>query len=271
MLSRATSSIARSARVVGKLTLFGVLTLVLSPVQGAFLGVKADGAARWLTTLYHRLLAAILGIRVVIKGRPASGPLIVLANHASWIDIVAIASIVPVAFVAKREVRTWPVIGWLARLQRSVFIDRDRHRTIAVAQRDIASRIRSGYAVVIFPEGTSTDGTVVLPFRPALIESARGVFGFDDAIEAVSIQPLAITYVGYGERTAVWERDDPTPFFLHLVRFLASPGVRVLIEWGDPIDFVRTSNRKMVCLAAEDATRLLLAGLRREAKEFGDG
>jgi 1-acyl-sn-glycerol-3-phosphate acyltransferase len=264
------SSIARSARVIGKLMLFGVLTLVLSPVQGIFLVMRAEGVARWVSTFYNRLLAVLLGIRLVTKGVPAPAPLVVLANHASWIDIVAIASFMPVAFVAKREVGAWPVIGWLARLQRSVFLDRDRRMTIAAAQRDIASRIRAGYAVVIFPEGTSTDGTVVLPFRPALIESARDVLAFDGGIEAVWIQPLAITYVGQGERTAVWERDDPTPFFLHLVRFLASRGVRVLIEWGDPIAFVRTSNRKIICSAAENTTRQLLAGLRREAKEFGD-
>ncbi|MFK0691141.1 lysophospholipid acyltransferase family protein [Mesorhizobium sp. IMUNJ 23033] len=260
--------ITRSVKVVAKLALFGVLTLVLIPVQGVMLAMRAEGAARWMSKCYHQFLALLLGIRLTTKGTPGQAPLVVLANHASWIDVIAIASIVPVAFVAKQEVGAWPIIGSLARLQRSVFVNRDRHITVQAARRDIASRIRAGYPVVIFPEGTSTDGTVVLPFRPALVESARDVLALNGAIEAVWVQPLAITYAGQGERVAVWERDDPTPFLLHLVRFLASQGVRVLVEWGDPIAFVRTSNRKIVCRTAEDATRRLLAGLRQEAAEL---
>jgi len=114
-----------------------VLTLVLLPFQS--LAVRFDWALhRRIPTLYHGLVCRILGVRIRTVGRRADvAPLLLVANHVSWLDISVITAVAPVVFVAKREVAAWPVFGLLARLQRSIFVDRERrHKT-----RDVNSEI----------------------------------------------------------------------------------------------------------------------------------
>ena len=117
---------------------------------------------------YHRILCAVIGIRVrQIGQRSPDFPLLILANHASWLDIVVITALTPAVFIAKREVATWPLFGQLAKLQRSVFIDRERRHKTGAATQEIAERLLGGDAVVLFAEGTSGDGNRTLPFRSA--------------------------------------------------------------------------------------------------------
>jgi 1-acyl-sn-glycerol-3-phosphate acyltransferase len=99
-------------------------------------------------------------------------PLLIVANHSSWLDISIITSLAPVVFVAKAEIARWPFFGLLAKLQRSIFVERDRrHKTGAVTS-EIAQRLAEGDPVLLFGEGTAGDGNRVLPFRTALIGAA---------------------------------------------------------------------------------------------------
>ena len=101
---------------------------------------------------------------------PSSGLLV--SNHLSYIDIIGFSSIRPCVFVAKRDVATWPLFGWLARAAGTIFVDRERRFSSPKAVDVIADAIAGGSVVVIFPEGTSSDGATVLPFKSALLESA---------------------------------------------------------------------------------------------------
>ena len=113
---------------------------------------------------WQRIACAIVGIRVRVDGEPAAPPLLIAANHISWLDISVLGSVLPVSFVAKAEVAGWPVVGTLARLQRTVFIDRDPpYRRPASATEAIAARVGRGDVMVLFAEGTTGDGNRSCP------------------------------------------------------------------------------------------------------------
>ena len=133
-----------------------------------------------------RAVLAALGIRLVWRGPvPRPGSLLV-ANHVSWLDIVALLAVEPVALVAKHDVRNWPVIGVLARLSGSVFLDRTRPRLLPGAVGEVAAALRAGRSVAVFPEGTTFCGATRGRFRPAM---------FQAAVDAhAPVVPIAIRY-----------------------------------------------------------------------------
>ena len=169
-----------------------------------------------------------------------------------------IGSLHPVSFIAKSDVDGWPVIGHLARLQRSVFIDRQRRRATADVNRAVAERLSRGDVIVLFAEGTTGDGNRILPFRSSLVGAARATL--DDHTGAkISVVPLAITYtrrnglpVGRRERPEIaWYGDmELVP---HLGLFARRGPLDAVVIWGDPILF--NGDRKEATLAAESAVR----------------
>ena len=126
---------------------------------------------------YYRVLCTILRIRVRVSGTPVrERAVLFVSNHVSWADIVVIGSLAPVAFVAKSEVAKWPLVGITAKMQRTVFVDRTRRHQAADAVKEIVARLAGGTSVVLFAEGTSSDGNRVLPFRSALIGAVERGF-----------------------------------------------------------------------------------------------
>jgi 1-acyl-sn-glycerol-3-phosphate acyltransferase len=172
----------------------GATTLSLLPFQ--WLAVRLNlPARRRIPVLYHRMVCAILGLRIHVNGRPVERrPLLIVANHASWLDVSVITALVPVVFVAKREIASWPLFGLLARLQRSVFVDRARRHQTREVNGEIAQRLAEGDPVVLFGEGTASDGNRVLPFRTALIGAAGAALAQAGEAERVWIQPLSLAY-----------------------------------------------------------------------------
>jgi lyso-ornithine lipid O-acyltransferase len=155
-----------------KLLLFAIITLPLMPLQ-AVLVTFAPRLAGLVPHLYHRALCRICGFDVTQVGRlPDAGPCLIVSNHVSWIDIIALSSLAPMSFVAKREVGTWPVFGWLAKLQRTVFIDRERRHSTAQSRDELAER-------------TSHHGASVLPFKSSFFAAAR---------EGVAVVPVTLAY-----------------------------------------------------------------------------
>jgi len=209
-------------------------------------GPRAGAAAmRW-----HRFALALMGVRVTVRGAPASDrPLLLLSNHISWLDIPVLASRMPLSFIAKKEVAGWPVIGWLARLQRTIFVDRERrHRTGHVADQ-VAGRLARGDIIVLFAEGTSSDGNAVLPFRSALIGAAHRAL---DGRESATVQPVALAYtrmhglpLGRQHRAKVaWFGNmDLAP---HMKAVLSSGAIDVEIVFGPPHSLTLQSDRKAV-------------------------
>jgi lyso-ornithine lipid O-acyltransferase len=176
-----------------------VLTLVLLPFQ--LIGIAFTlRLQRTIPHLYHRTLCALIGVRIREVGqRSVETPVLILANHVSWLDICVITALAPVVFVAKSEVARWPVFGWLAKLQRTIFINRQARHQTGAATREIAGRLLGGDAVVLFAEGTSSDGIRVLPFRSALIGAVHHALGASTHHKEITVQPMSLAYVGLAE------------------------------------------------------------------------
>ena len=131
---------------------------------------RLDARGAWLHG-WCRFACRVLGIRIRTHGSmPSSGLLV--SNHLSYLDIVVLSSIRPCVFVAKRDVARWPLFGWLAHAAGTIFVDRERRFSSPKVVNGIRDAIAGGSVVVLFPEGTSSDGSTVLPFKSALLESA---------------------------------------------------------------------------------------------------
>lgn len=140
---------------------------------------------RWSKTLLR-----ILHVRVSVHGTPPisrAGPTMMLANHVSWLDIFLIASQVPSRFVAKSEIRRWPVVGWLISRQGTLFVERARRHDTARINNSVNDALEKGYCAVVFPEGTTSDGTEVRPFHASLLQPIVQTHG-------VAV-PVALRYV----------------------------------------------------------------------------
>jgi len=220
--------------------------------------------AAHLPILFHRAVLRLFSVRVTQSGTPpAPGePALVLSNHVSWLDILALGSLRPLSFVAKSEIAGWPVIGTLARLQRTIFIDRARRASTASVNETVAARLAAGDLIVLFAEGTTGDGNRVLPFRSSLVGAARTALQAEGArVDRIRLQPLAVTYprrnglpVVRGERPEIaWYGDmELAP---HLALFAANGPLDVHIAWGPPILFEAGTDRKHATAMAEIAVR----------------
>ena len=218
-----------------RLTLYALVTLALTPVQILILLV----ARRYWWALpftYHKLCCRIMGLKVRMVGTPAKArPVLFVSNHVSYLDIPVLGSIIPVSFIAKSEVAQWPGYGWLAKLQRTVFVDRRRNTTRQ--QRDsLHARLAAGDALVLFPEGTSNDGNRILPFRSALLSVAEAASERPLAIQPVSIAYTTVNGVplGWGLRPLVaWY--GGMELGGHLWRFSRLGQVEVVVQFHDEI------------------------------------
>jgi 1-acyl-sn-glycerol-3-phosphate acyltransferase len=135
---------------------------------------------------WSRLLLATLGLRVQISGKLPTGQLLLVANHVSWLDIYLINSLCPVAFVSKADVQSWPLIGWLAKHNDTIFLQRGSRGHAHLINREIAHVISEGCPVTVFPEGTTTEGNQILHFHGALLQPALSV--------GARLVPLSVRY-----------------------------------------------------------------------------
>jgi len=123
--------------------------------------------------LWGKSMCAILGIRCAVEGPvPREGVFLVASNHVSYVDILVLGSLYPSHFLAKREIASWPLFGWIARGAGTVFIDREQAKDVVRAGRELSDRLDLGLPLTIFPEGRSSSGAAILPFQPSLLEPA---------------------------------------------------------------------------------------------------
>jgi 1-acyl-sn-glycerol-3-phosphate acyltransferase len=218
---------------------------------------------RWIPWLFHNICRRMFGVRVNVRGAPAAQrPLLLVSNHSSWLDIIILSSIVPVVFVAKSEIARWPLFGLFAKLQRTIFVDRSRRRDTGKVNNAIAARLGGGDPVVLFGEGTASDGNLVLPFRSALLgalketlsEQGRGY-----------VQPVSVAYTRlqgipmgrqhryvaacYGEINLVG----------HLKRVLREGAIDAVVTFGTPLEVEPAMDRKQLARLTEDAVRRMTA------------
>jgi lyso-ornithine lipid O-acyltransferase len=250
-----------TARALFIAAFFFTITPLLISIQW-LLGKTGLPGWGFIAKNYYRVLCSLLRIHVRISGTPVRDHAVLfVSNHVSWADIVVIGSIVPVAFVAKREVRDWPLVGITAKIQQTVFVDRARRHQTGEAVAEMVRRIESGVSVVLFAEGTSSDGNRVLPFRSALL----GAIDAESGGDKILIQPMSISYTGQhglpmGRQhrpLVAWYGD--LDFLPHIKAFIAQGAVDALVTYGGPVAADRQIDRKAMTKQLETAVRQLMA------------
>ena len=241
MTPRAAGKLCWFAFEVAVIVVIYVFTVALTPAKS-----KRAARARWLSFSSRRHLR-IFGYTANVSGDiPKSGLLV--SNHLSYLDILAICSAAPAVFVSKADVRRWPLFGWLAAIGGTVFIERERRTHVGEVNREIENALAEGVLVVVFPEGTSSDGQTVLPFRASLLAPAlRGGHGI-----ATAWIHYELTDGDAKQEVCYW--GDHT-FFPHLIHLLGKKSVRATLRFGK---FQRTTDdRKELAVQLREAVLAL--------------
>jgi len=236
------------------LAAFLIVTCLLIPVQWLGLVFRLP-YVRSFPHAYHRFVARLFGIHIRVLGAPCQGALLV-ANHTGWLDIVIFSAVMPLSFVAKSEVASWPFFGTLARLQRTVFVTRARRSETGAARDDIRERLLAGDTLVLFPEGTSSDGNGVLPFKSALLGAAEAMYEG----RHVTVQPVSTAYTGiHGipmgrENRPLFAWYGDMELVPHLWEALKAGPLDVVVEFHPPLS-LDMMDRKELAKAAESLVR----------------
>lgn len=232
--------------VLGALAAFLVLRAAERPLHGA----QRPWTSRLKRTGFA-LTLRVIGLRLGRVGEPITGLGAQVANHTGWLDVWVLNAASTVTFVSKAEVRGWPVLGWMAMISGTVFITR-RRGDAAAQQAELRRRLRAGETLAFFPEGTSTDGRRVLPFKSTLF----AVF-LSPGLEAARVQPVSLVYRSPpGERADVYGWWGGMTLVPHLMRVLALPRRgSVEVVYHDPIPVAGTPDRKALARASEALVR----------------
>lgn len=206
---------------------------------------RARGGADWflrpagqsLIGGWMRALNRVVGLRVWCLCQPLPAPTLIVANHISWLDVPALASLLPMSFVAKADVRRWPLLGRLAGLAGTQFLDRASLAAVRPLLNGVGARLRAGHSCAVFPEGTSTVGDRLRPFFPAL---------FQAAVEAgCPLQPVAIEYGRGSACDALAPFVGEQSFAAHLWALLGRAHTDVTLSFLAPIDACGSDRRAL--------------------------
>ena len=219
---------------------------------------------RRIPGVWHRATCRLLGIHIRVHGKAeARRPLMIAANHISWKDILVLGAVMDVVFIAKEEVRDWPVFGHLARLQRSIFVRRDAPRKTGRQVNEIAERLAGGEVVVLFPEGTTSAGNRLLDIKSSLFGAAASAVPYSPTGQ-VCVQPVTIAYTGvhgmpmgrFHRPIAAWPGD--IQLVPHLAGILKTGAIEVDVSFGETVVFDAESNRKRQSVLIESRIRQML-------------
>jgi len=233
------------ARAVRRLVTVVLWTLIAIPIQAVLLVLPGRGNVAF-GKAYFRTLCWLMGLRVQVVGEAAQHkPVLFVSNHTSWLDVLVLGGVLDACFVAKHEVGTWPVIRTVARLGRTVFVSRNRTTTKGEAGA-IRERLAQGDSLILFPEGTTSDGGRVLPFRSAFLSVADS---------ARVVQPVSVVFDRLGGLPAC-RRDRPlfawygdTDIFTHFWRLARRSNARATIVLHGTLDPTDWADRKALAAA----------------------
>jgi 1-acyl-sn-glycerol-3-phosphate acyltransferase len=248
------------------------ILIVIVPVQFIItrLGMYWSG----LPLFFHKIGCIFLGIRVKTVGEPLHGrPTLLLSNHISWTDIIAIGSVADVTFVAKMGVRNTFFVGFMSSLQRTIFVDYHSRKDAKRTTEEMAKRLSKNSAVLLFAEGHRDLGTHVQPFRSALVGATQAAME-EGGAKDVAIQPVTIAYthlqglpVSRNERSGISGMNARG--FRAVVTNLLTSGMKdVTIAFGAPIPLGPETDRKIVTKLAETQVRRMLVALNRHEKDL---
>lgn len=253
----------QSLRAATILFVFFVLTVAGIPWQWSAVRFRLK-RRRSFPHRYHRFLCRLFGIRLNVIGQPVlDRGVLMVSNHTSYFDILVLSAAAPVSFVAKQEVASWPFFSIMAKLQETVFVERERRAKSGEARDRIRQRLNDGDALVLFPEGTSNDGNRVLPFKSALMGAAETQIL--DATGVVSrhvpVQPISVTYFGlYGipmgrECRPLFAWYGDMELIPHLWEAVKTGPFDVVVEFHPPMSVDSIGDRKALAAAAEAMVR----------------
>ena len=260
--------IIKFVRIVIKAACFAFICLLTVPLQLLVLRFTHGKCAYSLPYFWHNCICRIFGLKVRVEGTPLHNQqTLFVCNHVSYLDIPVIASVLRASFVAKKEVAGWPVFGTLARLQQTAFISRSRND----AQKEkyaLSNMLDSGKSVILFPEGTSTDGRSVAPFKSSLFSMT-----LDGNRNGMLIQPVTLIVDEVDGRSVAdqavrdlyaWYGDMTMP--PHLQGFTASKGAVIRLVFHPAIDPVAYADRKAL---ADDCRAAVEGGLTHQKLAAG--
>lgn len=249
-------------RAFSRLAVFLLLLILMVPVQ--MLALLLDRRLSvGIPFFFHKLLCRVLGIRLVIHGRRQTrGSVLYIGNHSSWLDIPVLSAAIPASFVAKSEIEGWPIFGFLSKLQRTVFVQREKRSRTAESRDVLVERLRAGDNLILFPEGTSSDGNRVLPFKSALFGAAEiEVARRDGTMGPVVVQPVTVTYT---RLQGMPMGRDYRPFFTwfgdmelapHLFKALTFGPITAEVEFHAPLTVSEAGSRKALARHCETVIR----------------
>jgi 1-acyl-sn-glycerol-3-phosphate acyltransferase len=212
----------------------------------------------WSCRCWSRAMCAILSVRREVDGPvPSAGVFLVASNHVSYLDILVLGSLYPSLFLAKREIASWPLFGWIARGAGTLFVDREQSRDVVRAGREMADLLKLGLALTIFPEGRSSRGIEILPFQPSLLEPA--------ARAGVPCWAASISYETPGSlaapsRTICWH--DSESLLIHFPRLVGLGKVVARVRFADAP--VTSEDRKVLALALWEGANATFTPVRQE-------
>jgi 1-acyl-sn-glycerol-3-phosphate acyltransferase len=253
--------------------LFMLLTLPLMPVQALFIA-SGTSLQKFLPCWYHGLVCRLLGVRVHLSGEPPSDKAVLfVSNHISWLDIPVLSSITPLSFIAKQEVSTWPFISALAKLQRSVFVDRNRRSSVKETANAVIQRLDAGERVVLFAEGTSSDGNQVLPFKSSLFAAVEPneANGNGHVLQTVAIVYTRVYGLPMNRQQRPWVAwYGDMDMLSHAWGVLKGGPLDVHVRFGAPVSMSIVGDRKKLAEHAHSRVRddfsRLITGRSREAR-----
>lgn len=220
-------------RALIRIPLFLLLCLVCVPVQILFLLFAKGQGIYFLPQIFHKLLCKVTGIRVSVEGQLEEGQTVFVCNHISYLDIPVLGSQIQASFIAKKEVKSWPLFGLLADLQKTVFISRNRHDAASEKEK-ILIRLKKGHSLILFPEATSSDGSDVIPFRSSFFS----ILNEPD----IKIQPVSIVIEEIeGKKPATQEERDRYAWYAdmemppHLWRIFQTKNLHVKLVFHPPL------------------------------------
>jgi 1-acyl-sn-glycerol-3-phosphate acyltransferase len=240
---------------------FFALTVPLMPVQELLLRMGSK-RVRNFPHWYHRQVCRLLGIRINVVGEVARDkPVLLIANHTTWLDIPVLSAVAPVSFVAKKEVAGWPFVSTLARLQRTVFVDRSRRTAVGSTAGEIVGRLAQGDNIILFAEGTSSDGNRVLPFMTSLFAAAKPSAGETNLAPDAVVQTVSAVYtrlhglpLGRADRPHVaWYGD--MEMRSHAWELLKAGPLDVEVRIGPPVPLASFADRKQLARHSEAEVR----------------
>jgi len=233
-----------------------VLTAVLVPVTMVGKALRIKALSQKVPVFWYRSFLSLMRVNVHLEGEWPTKPTLVVANHTSWLDIPVLGAQGPVSFVAKADIAKWPVIGWIAALTSTIFVAREKRMSTGETRDTIRRAMERGRTVILFPEGTSSDGNKVLPFKSALFGAVH--------YAGTPVVPIGVAYVKRGglniarnqRRQIAWYGD--LSLLPHFWSILTGPPILVTLAVGPD---VAGDDRKTLARGAEARVRSMVANM----------